>query len=99
MLQLQWQVGQGTRLGCNGPKGAYKLDIGENGKYIFEILTETLKKSKELYNILPYWYIMTSNENNEETIEFFKKHNYFGYDKKRVKFFKQASLPVLTKDR
>lgn len=29
--------GQGTRLGWKGPKGTYKLDIGENGKYIFEI--------------------------------------------------------------
>ena len=38
--------GQGTRLGFSGPKGTYKLDIGEKGKYIFEILADNLKKSK-----------------------------------------------------
>ena len=65
--------GQGTRLGCDGPKGTFKLDIGENGKYIFEILTETLKKCKNKYNVEPYWYIMTSNQNNNETISFFEK--------------------------
>ena len=36
--------GQGTRLGFSGPKGTYKLDIGEKGKYIFEILADNLKK-------------------------------------------------------
>lgn len=96
MQQLPWQVGQGTRLGCNGPKGTYKLDIGENGKYIFEILTETLKKSKELYGVLPYWYIMTSNQNNKQTIDFFEEHNYFGYEKQKIKFFIQGELPMLT---
>ncbi len=90
--------GQGTRLGCNGPKGAYKLDIGENGKYIFEILAETLKKSKQLYGVLPYWYIMTSNQNNKQTIEFFKEHNYFGYNKQKIKFFTQGELPMLTEE-
>lgn len=90
--------GQGTRLGFKGPKGTFKLDIGQNGKYIFEILTDHLKKSKKLYNIYPYWYIMTSQENNQQTIDFFEKHNYFGYDKNRVKFFKQGILPMLTQE-
>ena len=90
--------GQGTRLGFSGPKGTYKLDIGEKGKYIFEILADNLKKSKKLYNMLPYWYIMTSSENNKQTIDFFEKHNYFEYNKEKVKFFKQASIPMLTKE-
>ena len=90
--------GQGTRLGWKGPKGTYKLDIGENGKYIFQILTETLKKSKEKYGILPYWYIMTSEQNYDETVLFMKEHDFFGYEKEKVKFFKQGELPMLTKD-
>ena len=90
--------GQGTRLGFNGPKGTFKLNIGENGKYIFEILTDTIKKSNELYGVLPYWYIMTSKQNNTQTQNFFQEHDYFGYDKEKIKFFTQGELPVLTKD-
>lgn len=88
--------GQGTRLGFNGPKGTYKLDIGKTGKYIFEIIADTLKKSKEKYGKIPYWYIMTSEQNNTQTISFFEEHDFFGIDKTRVKFFKQGKLPQLT---
>ena len=41
---------------------------------------------------------MTSKQNNDETIEFFEEHNYFGYKKDKVKFFKQGELPLLTQD-
>ena len=90
--------GQGTRLGWKGPKGTYKLDIGENGKYIFEILTENLKKSKEVYGILPYWYIMTSKQNYYETVQFLEEHKFFGYEREKVKFFMQGELPMITEE-
>ena len=90
--------GQGTRLGWKGPKGTYKLDIGEKGKYIFEILTENLMKAKELYGILPYWYIMTSKQNYKETVTFLEEHNFFGYEKDKIKFFMQGELLMLTED-
>lgn len=88
--------GQGTRLGWKGPKGTFKLE--KVGKYIFEILTETLLKAKEEYGKEVYWYIMTSIDNNDKTINFFEKHNYFGYPKEKVKFFKQNTLPLLDFD-
>ena len=90
--------GQGTRLGCNGPKGAFKLDIGENGKYIFELLIDTLKRAENKYGVAPYWYIMTSEDNNKQTIEFMEENNYFGYNKEKVRFFIQGELPVTTLD-
>ena len=86
--------GQGTRLGWKGPKGTFKLDVGENGKYIFEILAETLKKTTSKYGKEVYWYIMTSIDNNNETVKFFEEHNYFGYNKEKVKFFIQNILPL-----
>ena len=38
-------------------------------------------------------YIMTSDKNNKDTVEFFEEHNYFGYDKDYVKFFIQSMVP------
>ena len=87
--------GQGTRLGWKGPKGTFKLDVGEDGKYIFEILANSLKRTTAKYGKEVYWYIMTSIENNDETINFFEQHNYFGYNKEKVKFFTQNILPLL----
>ena len=85
--------GQGTRLGWDGPKGTYKL---ANGKYIFQILAEKFKKFENQYGTYPYWYIMTSEQNNNQTVNFFEEHNYFSLDKEKIKFFKQDKLPMLT---
>ena len=87
--------GQGTRLGHSGPKGTFKLDVYGKGKYLFEILAENLKEANQKYGKIIPWYIMTSKENNDETIEFMEKHNYFGYDKDSVRFFAQSELPLL----
>ena len=87
--------GQGTRLGHPGPKGTFKLDVYGKGKYLFEILAENLKESNQKYGRVIPWYIMTSKENNDETIEFMEKHNYFGYDKDSVRFFAQSELPLV----
>lgn len=86
--------GQGTRLGYNGPKGAYFLDEGIN-KSIFELLCENLKNAYEKYKVYIPWYLMTSKENNKQTIEFFERNNYFGYNKEYIKFFIQGELPMI----
>lgn len=41
---------------------------------------------------------MTSEENNEKTIEFFERMNYFNYPKENIVFFKQAEEPLVSKD-
>ena len=88
--------GQGTRLGFDGPKGTFKIDVKPNSKFLFEILADNLKETNKKYgNTIP-WYIMTSSENNDSIIEFFEKHNYFDYPKKDVIFFKQENLPLIT---
>lgn len=86
--------GQGTRLGHNGPKGTFDLGL-DSHKSIFEILCDTLKKAQENYGCYVFWYIMTSNENNKATVEFFEKNNYFGYPKEKIAFFKQGELPMI----
>ena len=85
--------GQGTRLGFNGPKGAFIFDK-ENNKSIFEALTETLKEACENYDTQIPWYIMTSRENFDQTKRFLCQHHYFGYPG-TVNLFIQGELPML----
>ena len=89
--------GQGTRLGHSGPKGTYTLNVGKEMS-LFEILCKTLKEAKEKYGVYVHWYIMTSNQNNKETVEFFEKNNYFNYPKEKVTFFIQGELPMVGLD-
>lgn len=86
--------GQGTRLGHSGPKGTFDLGL-DSHKSIFEILTDTIKEAREKYSVDIPWYIMTSEENNADTVNFFEKNNYFGYPKACVTFFKQGKLPMV----
>ncbi len=86
--------GQGTRLGHNGPKGTFDLGL-DSHKSIFEILCDTMKDAWEKYDTVVPWYIMTSRENNDATVSFFKEHKYFGYPKDAIKFFKQGELPMI----
>lgn len=89
--------GQGTRLGHNGPKGTFMLDL-KPAKSLFELFCEQLKKAKEKYNATIPWYLMTSKENNKETIDFFEANEYFGYPRDAVKFFIQGEIPMIDKN-
>ncbi|MBR3887847.1 MAG: UDPGP type 1 family protein [Clostridia bacterium] len=87
--------GQGTRLGHDGPKGTYDLGL-ESHKSLFEIQCDILKAAQEKYGVTVPWYIMTSRENNDDTVAFFEKNNYFGYPKEATNyFFKQGELPMM----
>ncbi len=90
--------GQGTRLGHNGPKGTFKLELNGKTKSLFEIIVDKLKNAYETYNVYLNCYIMTSPENNKETVAFFEKNNYFNYPKEYIKFFMQEDLPLLNKE-
>ena len=87
--------GQGTRLGHDGPKGTYDIGL-ESHKSLFELLSDGLKEQGKKYGVIIPWFIMTSRENNDATVEFFAKHRYFGYEKdKNIFFFKQGELPMI----
>lgn len=89
--------GQGTRLGFNGPKGCYEIDIPPK-RSLFEFICDKLKKAFELYNVYLPWYIMTSPSNNSSTISYFEKNDFFDYPKEKVFFFSQSTLPVIDTD-
>lgn len=90
--------GQGTRLGHSGPKGTFKIKLDNGEKYLFQIIVESLQKANEKYDVTILWYIMTSEENNEQTLAFLEEHNYFGYPKNKVKLFEQGKAPLISTD-
>ena len=87
--------GQGTRLGYSRPKGTFKIDVSPKPKYLFEIVCDTLKRTNKKYDVIIPWYIMTSEDNNDEIISFFEENKYFGYPKEYIKFFKQGQMPII----
>ena len=87
--------GQGTRLGHTGPKGTYDIGL-DTHKSLFELLCDYLKEEGKKYGVTIPWFIMTSRENNKETVEFFEKNKFFGYQKdKNIFFFIQGELPMV----
>ena len=84
--------GQGTRLGLDKPKGM--LNVGVNKTlYLFEqLINNIMDVVNETGTYIPL-YIMTSDKNNEDTVNFFEEQNYFGYNKDYIKFFVQEMAP------
>ena len=87
--------GQGTRLGYSRPKGTFKIDVEPKPKYLFEIVCDTLKRANKKYDVIIPWYIMTSEDNNDDIIEFFEENNYFDYPQDSIMFFKQGQMPLI----
>ena len=85
--------GQGTRLGHDGPKGTYDIGL-ESHKSLFELLCDYIKEQANKYNVQIPWFIMTSKENNQATVDFFKQNKFFGYEK-NIFFFVQGQLPMI----
>ena len=85
--------GQGTRLGHDGPKGTYDIGL-DSHKSLFELLCDGLKEAEKKYGVTIPWFIMTSEENNKQTIEFFEKNKNFGYGN-HIYFFVQGQLPMV----
>lgn len=90
--------GMGTRLGSDDPKGMY--NIGETKDvYIFQRLIENLMDIVKQSGTWIHLFIMTSEKNNDATIKFFTEHDYFGYKKEYIAFFKQEMAPAVDYNR
>ncbi len=86
--------GMGTRLGSDKPKGMFNIGKTKD-VYIFQRLFEnTLEVVKRCGKFIPF-FIMTSEKNNDDTINFLKQHNYFGYDENYISFFIQDMAPCV----
>ena len=89
--------GMGTRLGVDGPKGAYDIGVTKP-LYIFEQQMKNLMEVTDKCGVIVPLYIMTSDKNHAQTTSFWKEHNYFGYPESAVKFFKQDMAPAVDYD-
>lgn len=86
--------GQGTRLGADGPKGAYNVGITHD-LYIFECLIRNLMAVTDEAGVYIPLYVMTSTVNHDSTVSFFRAHGFFGYPEEYVKFFVQEMVPAV----
>ena len=84
--------GQGTRLGFDGPKGAYPISPIK-GKSLFQIFAEQILATSERYGAVCPWYIMTSPLNHAQTAAVFHKNDFYGLDPETVFMFPQGTLP------
>ena len=89
--------GQGSRLGFDGPKGAYSVGP-VSGASLFEIHARKVLALQEKYGADIPFYIMTSQLNDAPTRAFFAEHNYFGLSPENVLFFTQRMWPALDPD-
>ncbi len=88
--------GQGTRLGFDGPKGAYAISPVK-GKSLFQLFAEGIAGMQARTGGRIPWYIMTSPDNHDATCAFFDKHGYFGLDRDAVMLFRQGVMPALSR--
>lgn len=85
--------GQGTRLGHDKPKGTYNMGITKELS-IFQLLIEHTMDVVNEAGCFIHLYIMTSDINYDSTTEFFRNHNYFGYNPDYIHFFIQELNPA-----
>ena len=86
--------GMGTRLGSDNPKGMYNIGITKE-VYIFQRIIENLL---DMVNEAESWihlFIMTSEKNNEATVNFLREKKFFGYNEEYVTFFTQEMAPAV----
>lgn len=86
--------GQGTRLGFDGPKGAFPV-TPVRGHSLFQVFAEKLFAAGRRYRQTPPWLIMTSPANHAATVNYFEEHQFFGLDAARVIFFPQGTMPAV----
>lgn len=86
--------GQGSRLGCEGPKGAFAIGP-VSGASLFEIHARKILALQRRHGAPAPLFIMTSMANDADTRRFWETHNYFGLSDSDVYFFNQGMFPGL----
>ncbi|MFA6243102.1 MAG: UTP--glucose-1-phosphate uridylyltransferase, partial [Candidatus Hydrogenedentales bacterium] len=86
--------GQGTRLGFDGPKGAYPIGPVTK-RSLFAYHADKLHNAQDRYGCTLPWYIMVSDTNEAATRAFFLENGHFGLQESQIKFFRQRMVPCV----
>lgn len=89
--------GQASRLGFEGPKGAFPLGP-VTGASLFQILSGMVARLRERAAAPLLWIVQTGPDNDAETRRFFARRSHFGLPPDSVRFMCQGTLPALTPD-
>ena len=89
--------GQGTRLGFDGPKGAFPF-APITGRSLFAHHAAKIAALRDRYAAPIPWYVLTSPQNDGETRAFFAEHDHFGLDPASVRFVVQGTLPAVDRE-
>ena len=86
--------GQGTRLACDGPKGAYPLGP-ITGRTLFEQQAQKIRRLRRRCGQPVPWYVMTSNATDAATRDCFARAGHFGLPPEDIFFLCQGMVPSL----
>jgi len=86
--------GQGTRLGFEGPKGAFPIGP-VTGRTLFEIQAQKIRHLRRRYGRPLPWCVMTSAATEAATREFLRKQDFFGLPEEDVLLFRQGMVPSM----
>jgi len=86
--------GQGTRLGFDGPKGAFPF-APITGRILFAHHAGKIAATRRRYGCDLPWYVMTSPQNDVETREIFARHGHFGLPADSIRILVQGTMPAV----
>jgi len=89
--------GQGSRLGFEGPKGAFPIGPISD-RTLFEIQAQKVLGLRRRYGSTLPWCVMTSAATDAATREFFRSNRFFGVPEQDVLFFSQGTIPSVDFD-
>jgi UDP-N-acetylglucosamine/UDP-N-acetylgalactosamine diphosphorylase len=90
--------GQGTRLGFDGPKGAFPF-APITRRTLFEHHAAKIDALRRRYGGALPWYVLTSPQNDAATRAFVADHGHFGLPPESVRFVVQGTLPAVDRVR
>lgn len=85
--------GQASRLGIEGPKGAFPI-TPVSGKSLFQLHAERILAASRRYGVAIPWLILTSAATETGTREAFARKGDYGLAPGQVTFLRQGSLPA-----